>query len=288
MLLIADSGGTKTLWYGLEQGLVRFSLESPGLNPMVLEEKALDEALLGALTAVLEAGWPIRQLDFYGAGCGSSEGQRYMYPALRRLFPQAEINLAGDLWAAALALCGQGSGICCILGTGSNSVLWEAGREAARIPSLGYILGDEGGGVDLGRRLLQAYFYRQMPEDLASILAQNFVLQEPFVLQQVYKQGRPNGYLAHFVPFIAAHLDQYPFLQALVSEAMDSFVQNHVLPYGPAACRLPVHALGGVVASFEAYWRQALARRGLQGGRVLRQPFPDLLRLYGWPNTEDQ
>lgn len=284
MQLIADSGGTSTTYYGLSENQVCFRYKGSGLNPLLYEAAFLEQMLEEELKAALEQAGLLAQLhafDFYGAGCGASEGQQTMHRVLRQCFPHARIALASDMQAAALALCGlDGSGIACVMGTGSNSLYWQQGRMVQRVPSLGYIAGDEGSGSALGKLLLQSYFYKQMPEAMALDFEQRTILDEALLLHKLYKSPGANAYLASFVPFVAERVEGSIFLQKLVFDNFQHFIRGPLSSYSPQALQQPIHALGGLVAQFEPYWRTALAQAGLQAGRVLAQPFPDLLRCY--------
>lgn len=275
MKLIADSGSTKTIWY-LTNG---DSFTTQGLNPLIMDAVAVQTSIERDLLQQLprHALATLQELHFYGSGCGAYEGQTSMQATLSRLFPKTTIYIYSDMLAAVRATCGQEAGICCILGTGSNSCVFDGRDIADQIPALGYILGDEGAGVALGKRILQAYFYRQLPTHLQQDFEKTYQLTKHDFIHNLYNKPTPNRYLASFAPFVVAHQSS-AFVRALVAQVFDEFIQGRVLPY--QRTELPVHALGSIATELEQLWQEALIRNGLLVGRILQTPFPSLLHFH--------
>lgn len=218
----------------------------------------------------------VTAVHFYGAGCIPSR-----IPLMERLlaarFPNARIHVASDLLGAARAICGHTEGIACILGTGSNSCLYDGHDIVANVPALGWILGDEGSGAVLGRTLVSDVLKRQLPDALCTAFLEQFHLTQDAIIQAVYRGEQPNRLLASFVPFIVAHR-AHPAMHRLLTGAFGRFFQRNVLAY--ARPDLPVGFVGGIAAQFEPELHEAAAAAGLRIGRILRQPIAEMVRYH--------
>lgn len=273
MKLIADSGSTKTDWYLVDSNQVCV-IQTQGYNPYYFTTAEMQQSLEEELLHVLEAS-QIENLYFYGSGCSNDITQGIVRAALEPAFQQAQIHLGDDLLAAARATAGHEAGICCILGTGTNSCYYNGTTIADKIPSLGYILGDEGAGVYLGKMLVQAYFYREMPEDLSALMGKAFKMDKHVIISTLLDGKNPNRYLAGFALFAVEHRE-HPFVQQVIAQSFDDFLKRHVLKY-PEAQELPVHFVGSVASGFQTELKKRLEHYDLQIGKVLKSPFPDLL-----------
>jgi N-acetylglucosamine kinase-like BadF-type ATPase len=278
-LLIADSGSTKTAWrWAADAGIY-----SNGLNPMLLSSTAIVAELQSQLLPTLEAEKLANfTLYFYGAGCGSGESAQKMQAALAEALPTSsdKIHVFSDIYAAIYATCGLDSGVCTILGTGSNTCIYdgESQKITAQIPALGYLLGDEGSGVALGRALLQAYFYEQLPKEMRQELTEIYpVLARADFLAQLYSAPRPNQFLAQF----ARCLPQFkavPAVQDLVRHCFEQFFRLRLLPYQRRD--LAQHFIGSVAFAWQEILAEICAENQLQIGRVLASPFPQLWEFH--------
>lgn len=274
--LVADSGSTKTIWHLVQQGQTLQQVQGPGINPYYLDEARLQTTLQEAL-----APFPldeIERLHFFGAGCDSDYQRQRLRVYFKAACPSAQLEIASDLWAAIRATAVDKPGIVSILGTGSNSCEFDGHAIAAHTPPLGFILGDEGSGGDLGRRLLQAYFYGELPTALRTILEQQGYTRKA-VLQAVYERPYPNRYVAQFVPFIKTHLEEQPFLQELVDSAFRTFLSRHLGSY-PHLREYPLHFVGSVAYHFGDRLKTCLEKKQLRVGHILKAPFPKLLEQY--------
>ncbi len=281
--LIVESGSTKTDWALIEKksGISRLvrSWQSRGLNPVLLSSKKLSQ-LLSKATRKLE-GLPIAQVDFYGAGCEKPEAQIRIKDFFERNFGAGQVLVANDLLAAAQACSPGKAGIICILGTGSSSALYDGKNLLDALPGLGYILGDEGSGAYIGKKLLQAFFYGHMPADLEKTFALWLSPEElpqpdklrSNILDKVYRQKAANKYLASLTHFISAH--PHSFLDQLVKQSFNKFLQ--LLHRYPKANRLPVHFVGSIAWHFQKQLKSALQDRQLQTGRILQKPMEKLI-----------
>lgn len=272
-LLLADSGATKTTWYWVE-GQQASVYTTSGCQPYYRTTAELIKSLQEELLPHLSAAQPT-ELWFYGSGCGAAAPRQRVIDALHRVFPQAQRAVSGDLLGAARATAGQQAGICCILGTGSASGHYDGHQIVDQVPSLGYLLGDEGSGADLGRRLLQAYFYRQMPADIHQAFEAQYQPNRPQIIQQLLEGGQPSRTLATYALFAAAWKD-HPFLQELILARFEAFLDGQIAQY-KAVETLPIHAIGSVAEGFQDLWRKALQTKGWQVGNIYKSPFPALL-----------
>ena len=181
--LFADSGATKTQWYWVH-GEQQAQWTTSGCQPYYRTTVELVKSLTQELAPQLEGRTP-DVIQFYGAGCGHAVARARVVQALKMVFPRAVLDVAGDLLGAARATAGQKAGICCILGTGSASGYYDGQQIADQVPSLGYLLGDQGSGADIGRTLLQAYFYRQMPNDLQAAFEAQYAPDRHAIITQL-------------------------------------------------------------------------------------------------------
>ncbi len=228
MILIADSGSTKTDWRIIDAQDKIHQARTVGLNPyhQLSDEMAqvLDQELLPQLTV------PVGQVFFYGAGCANPTVNQTAVQALKRTFPEAQVQVESDLLAAARSLCGHQPGIACILGTGANSCLYNGQAIVDNVPPLGYVLGDEGSGTYIGKELLNRFLKRHMPEPLRSQFAKRYALTTEAVLDRVYRQPQANTYLASFAKFAFHHLN-HPYIMRMVYEGFRQFFEKNVRPY---------------------------------------------------------
>jgi N-acetylglucosamine kinase-like BadF-type ATPase len=273
MKLIADSGSTKTDWYLIkDKQLLRYSTQ--GYNPYYCTTEEVKKSLNAELLDKVDAG-TIQSLYFYGSGCANVLTQKVIRDALEPTFVHAFISLGDDLLAAARATAGHEAGICCILGTGSNSCVYNGKEIEDKIPSLGYILGDEGAGSFLGRQLVSAYFYREMPIDLAAKMEKAYDMDKHLIISSLLNEKNPNRILASYALFASEH-QEHPFIQQLLTACFDAFVGRHILKY-PNAEQLPIHFIGSIAFGFQEVLKQVLVKHQLTVGQIYKSPFPTLL-----------
>lgn len=260
-ILVCDSGSTKADWLfagNNEECQVRTN----GLNPVRDSFDTIQETL----SAV--PSWTPDEVFFYGAGCIPPYSDT-LVNALSAKFPCATIKVESDMLGAARALFGLEEGIACILGTGSNSCLCRDGNIVKQVPSLGYILGDEGSGAVLGRRLLGDLIKGQLPHTLMEALCEEYKLTPGIVIDKVYRQPAANRFLASLCPFIAKHRDNEGIRNLLIGE-FESFLTRNVLQYGRQD--LKISYVGGISLHFEDELRVAHENFSLQIGTILSAP----------------
>lgn len=274
MILLADSGSTKTDWLLLDREPIAF--QSVGFNPFYQTQEAILEALR---TQVLPHTEPneVRQVFFYGAGCADAVTSLPVTNALAALFPTAEtIEVNSDLLAAARALCGHEAGIACILGTGANNALYDGEKIVNNIGSLGFWLGDEGSGGYLGKQLVVGYLHNELPAGLHEAFQKSYPeVTRLTILERAYRQPFPNRYFASFSTFLGQHLTD-PFIGTLVSNAFRTFLDMYVCKH-PNAAALPIHFTGSVAYHFREILSQVLGEKNMGLGTIQRSPMPGLL-----------
>lgn len=273
MKLIADSGSTKTDWYLIkDKELLRYNTQ--GYNPYYFTTEEVKKSLQAELLDKIEAQ-TIQSVYFYGSGCANALTQKVIRDALEPTFANASIHLGDDLLAAARATAGHDAGICCILGTGSNSCIYNGKEIEDKIPSLGYILGDEGAGAFLGRQIVTAYFYREMPLDLAAKMEKAYNMDKHLIISSLLDEKNPNRILASYAFFASEH-QEHPFIQKLLVACFEAFIKRHILKY-PRARQLPIHFIGSIAFGFQEVLKKVLEKHGLIVGKIYKSPFPTLL-----------
>lgn len=266
--LIADCGSTKCDWLVDAADTRTEVLETTGFSPFFHTAAEIEHILRSELLPQL-GDRPVLTVWFYGTGVHDAYRAGVVREAMLRVFPAAAVSVEHDLLAAARAACGHSAGIACILGTGSNSCLFDGQRIVDNVPSLGWLLGDEGSGTYLGRALLRAWFYRELPPELAAAFTVAFPESESQIKDRVYAKGG-NAYLAGFSGFLGDHVS-HPFVQAMLRQAFDAFLDAHVVKY--AGYRdLPVHFVGSIAYHYRLELAACLHARGLQLGTVIQKP----------------
>lgn len=275
---IAESGSTKADWVFLdENGAEKFRLQTKGCNPLLLSAKEITNELSSEkdLTEIKDE---VTALFFYGAGCKTPEAQNQISQVLKEFFRRAQITVKTDLDAACLAVYDNEFCLVGILGTGSNACLFDGKMPKTLIPSLGYVLGDEGSGNHIGRELIRAYFLNQMPENLKTEFQQQFDLNLSFVLENVYRKPKANAYLADFSRF-AYDQKENAFIQDLVKKCFREFTELMLKPYHPGQ-ELPVHFVGSVAFYFQDLLREVLQQQGLKAGNFIHKPIDGLVKFH--------
>lgn len=267
MILIADSGTTKTDWRMVSPDRPPTSILTKGMNPYFQTEDELGQALTDELLPVLPDS-DIEAVYFYGAGCAFDKIE-VMQRVIRRHISAPTVEVNTDLLAAARALCGHGAGIACILGTGSNSCFYDGVSIVKNVSPLGYILGDEGGGATLGRQLVSDLLKDMLPASLKESFLTRYDLTVPQIIDRVYRQPFPNRFLASFTPFIAEHI-QEPEVYTLVFNGFTAFLCRNVMKYD--CQRYPVSFVGSIAFYFREVLTAAAEATGIRIGTILQSP----------------
>ena len=276
MLLLADGGSTKCSWCLLDNdpSALPAHFTTEGYNPYFWDSAAIAASLAHGLPPGL-APARVRIVHYYGAGVLSPAKAEVVAGALRQVFPRAQVHVAEDLLAAARALLGHAPGFAAILGTGTNSCLFDGEKITHVVESLGYSLGDEGAGTYLGRLLLRDYLRGRLPVGLAAAMQASCGLGElSEVLDRLYGQPLPNRFLASFAQLAHAHYHE-PYCQAAVAQTFEAFFQQIVLHY-PNYQRYSFNCVGSVGYHFRDALAAAATRHGMAVGHILQGPIDAL------------
>ncbi len=273
MLLIADSGSTKTTWL-LVGPNSKEEWQTEGLNPVSLSAESMIRIIAGNQQLV-EFANEVETLYFYGAGCNGKARCITVASVLQMHFINATIRVDSDLKGAVLAVTGNEKGIIGILGTGSNACYWDGSNIIQYTPALGYILGDEGSGSKLGIHLIRNFLYRKLPISLQSDMQMTYQLDKNAVIDQVYQQEQAKAYLASFTPFLVKH-KEHPFVQEMISNHFETFIDNHIVAYTQQYPNTPVHFVGSIAHFFDEILSNVLLKKGIKKGKILRNPTTEL------------
>jgi N-acetylglucosamine kinase-like BadF-type ATPase len=274
--LIADSGSTKTEWC-LLKGNNKTILTSQGMSPYFVNGAEIENIVRNEVLSFLKRS-KVDELYYYGTGCTNPGNVKMVKKALKNCFPFASIAIDTDVVGAAKALCGNEKGIACILGTGSSSCYYNGKRIAKNSPGLGYILGDEGSGAYLGRKVIQYYLYNTFDEDLRSRFDAKFVTNTNEILNAVYKQPLANRYLASFAIFLAENRGHY-MIENIIEDGLNDFFHTHISKFNESK-NLPVHFTGGIAYGFKDVLIQMCDRYHLQPGNILKNPMEGLVKYH--------
>lgn len=275
MLLIADSGSTKTDWALVSSSSEFRFLHTQGLNPVMETEEQICQILRNELLP--EVTETVDAIYFYGAGC-TPEKCPLMEAALRKVFPKTEtIEAQSDLMGAARAVCQHSEGIACILGTGANSCLYDGQHIVGHIPPLGYILGDECSGAYLGKRLINGLYKGWLPKNLKEAFEEETHLTNADIIDRVYHQPLANRFLASQVSFIVKHIDR-PELCMLLSDSFSLFLKRNIEPYQRKD--LPLNFVGGIAWQFQTLFKDVASAKGYRMGTVIKRPIERLIAYH--------
>lgn len=281
MIVIADSGATKTDWRLVEGNETVGRFETMGLSPYFNKQEDFLGALSQNFPSVFDAG-RVTQVFFYGSGCGVHERGQDVSRYLSLFFCNAKVQAVSDALGAARALFGNMPGIVIILGTGSNITYYDGTSLASRTPSLGFILGDEGSGAYMGRQLLRAYLYNQLDSTIAKKLANHYNVELSHILNMVYSAPRPSAYLASFVPFIRENIDNHS-VYSIVEEAFRSMYNIHLSVFENLK-DLPIGVTGSVGCVFSNVLDSVGQELGFKVSRYLRYPIEELIKYHSETN----
>jgi len=279
MILIAESGATKTDWRLLDnQGGIK-QVISEGLNPYQQSFESIRKKIKTEVLPKVKKE-DISNIYFYGAGCATEEGRNVIEESLKFSFAEAMIEVNTDMLAAARGLCGHEEGIACILGTGSNSCLYNGHEIVENVPPLGFIIADEGSGAHLGKTLLADYLRKDMPEELREKFNERYNLDRTKILDKVYNQDRGGKFLAEFTKFIYDNINESYMHKLVYTGFMEFFVRN-ILKYDNYQ-NYKVHFTGGVAYYFNEILREVASDKGVLLQKITENPIAGLT-LYHKP-----
>jgi len=273
MILIADSGSTKTSWITVEKKDKSVAIETKGINPVRDSQESIRQVINNI------SDYPkgkVEEIHFFGAGCIKPYSD-IVKEELKQVFPSAEIQVESDMLGAAIALCGHQKGIACILGTGANSCLFDGEKIIQQTPALGYILGDEGSGASLGKHLVSDIFKKKLPEEIISAFQQETNLTQQEVIERVYRKPQPNLFLSSFVPFLLRHIE-HPAIDNLVVDEFCRFLNRNIKNYNHP--ELPVNFVGGITNGFAHQLKKAIEKEQMIMGKTIQKPINEIAEYY--------
>jgi glucosamine kinase len=275
--LIADSGATKTTW-SLIGGARTKTITTAGISPYFFTAADITALLQKDLLPKLKDA-PVEAIHFYGTGCATKENQQLVKAGLKGAIKGVKkISVESDLTAAARALCGHDKGIACILGTGSNSCVYNGKKIVRNNPAPGFILGDEGSGSYLGKKTVQYFIYQTFDEELQHRFQVKYNTHYREILQHVYKEPWPNRYLASFTPFLSENRGHY-MVENIIEDGLSDFITTHLYKY-PETWKYPIHFVGSVAWHFKDVLKDLCNSFELSMGQVLQSPMPGLIRYH--------
>lgn len=273
MIVVADSGSTKTDWRLVisENKIEQF--QSIGLNPNFHDETSVLEAI--EQTFVMDdQNREVEAVFFYGAGCSTEQAKYLIKDQLQKVFVNAIVEVAHDILAAARASCGHQAGLAAILGTGSNCCVFDGNEVVASFPSGGYSIGDEGGGVHIGKRILKAYIEEYMPQPLRERFDFRYQLSLDEIIENLYKKPNPNRFMASFSHFAFQHKED-SFVTKELLQVFEDFFEQKVLRFEQAK-GLPLNIVGSIAFYFNEYIRTVAESKGVIIGTILEKPIAGL------------
>ncbi|MDB9712880.1 N-acetylglucosamine kinase [Flavobacteriaceae bacterium] len=279
MILIVDSGSTKTDWIAINnKGEILFQTQTLGLNPQVLTDYIIEERIVNNFD-LYQNRKVVTKLYFYGAGCGTEPPRVMIKNVFLNIFKSADVLVKEDTFAAVYATAEiNKQSIVCILGTGSNCSYFDGVNVIQKITSLGYILMDDGSGNYFGRQLLRDYYFNRIPEPTAKKFAENFDLGAETIKDHLYKKPNPNTYLAKFAKFLIENKDS-EYAQKLIKKGMEIFVTRQILQF-PNAKEIPIHFTGSIAYYLRDELAETLNKYGLKTGNIIKRPIEGLLKYH--------
>ena len=277
MILVADSGSSKTDW------LLNISQEETqqfrtgGLNPYFLSEKEIVKVIQEQAREMVAYGPQITEIYFFGAGCSSPDRHEIVSNAISQLFPGSYISVDSDLLGSAYATCGHEKGLCCVLGTGSNISIFDGEDIHDGKHGLGFVLGDEGAGTWLGKTLITDFLYGNMPDDINNKFNEAYHLDKDTVIKNVYQKPAGNSYLASFARFLS-EIRESEYAQAVLRNGFLEFIETNIKSY-PEYNRYKCNFVGSIAYVFEDELKAICKENGIRVGKIIKQPIHDLMHF---------
>ncbi len=275
MILVADSGSTKTDWLQASSDGA-FSTQTKGYNPFHVSTQFIENDLKTS-AELGEKRQSVSHVFFYGAGCSSLERNMIVKKALVSFFDKAEVYVEHDLIAAARALFGESSGVCAIMGTGSNVCYYNGNEVFNDIPALGFILGDEGGGSNMGQRFMKLYLNKQLPTELNALFKDYIKLTLNEILDRLYRGDRPNEFLASIVPFLKENMHD-DWVYKCVRSSIDEFFKIYVSHFADRSTSLGI--VGSIGTVFAQDIEDCASNYGFHVTRFLKKPIEALCEYH--------
>jgi glucosamine kinase len=275
-ILIADSGSTKTQWCLLSGGKKKM-IATQGISPYFMDDDIIGKILSKELLPKIGSD-KVDSVFYYGTGCSNATNVALIKRCIKKLYPKAKITIDHDLLGAAKALCGDEKGIACILGTGSNSCYYNGKKVVKNSPGLGFILGDEGSGTHLGKKVLQHYLYGTFDAELMDKFEARFPHNVADILDNVYKKELPNRFLANFTNFLVENRGHF-MIENIIEDSLNDFFFNHIYKYRES-WTMPINFVGSVAYGFKDVLKQMCADYEIKLGKVIKDPMVGLIQYH--------
>jgi len=284
MILVADSGSSKTDWLLSIPQQEPISFKTAGLNPYFLTEKEIAKIIQDQAPDMVAYANDIAEIYFFGAGCSSPDRHEIVSNAISQLFTKAFVSVDSDLLGCAYATCGHEKGICCVMGTGSNISYFDGEDIHDGQHGLGFVLGDEGSGTWFGKALITDFLYGNMPADINEAFNKAYGLNKEIVIKNVYQRPNANTYLASFSRFVS-EIKTTPYGQELLEKGLLEFIDSNIKSY-PEYHRYKCHFVGSIAYFFAEELTTLCHQQGVKTGKVIKQPINDLMAFILKRNEE--
>lgn len=277
-ILIADSGSTKTDWVLIKDKNIVLQYQTIGFNPYFQSSEDIYNEIKTVLIPVLQDQLHhIKHIAYYGAGCSTPDKVQVVKQGLYLAFGNILSEVNHDLLASARALFGKEQGIACILGTGSNSCLYDGHSVVENIPSVGYMFGDHGSGAVIGKAFVQHYFNGDVPAHLV-VAFEKAGYHREIILENVYKKPMPNKYLASIVSFMSAYNND-SYIKEIIKECFRDFFKAQVSRYTNAK-QLPVNSVGSIGYYYRELLEEVAKEAGYTIGSIIQSPMEGLIKYH--------
>ena len=278
MTLIIDCGSTKAEWAVLDCENIAKRFITNGFNPNFTENETIKNIVLEAKNTI--DNHKVNKIVFYGTGCGSEANQNKVAMIFAMVFNINDIEVYPDSLGACHAVFGKNAGVACILGTGSNACVYDGEKITESMVSLGFMLGDEGSGCHIGKRIVHDYFYKIMPEDLRAKFDEKYHLDRDTLLKNVYHGEAPSRYLAEFARFALENIENQ-YVKSVVTRCFESFIDYVNDNEVPRCARNDMWGFVGSVAfAFKDLLLQVLDNHNIKCSKILKNPMDGLIEYY--------
>ena len=274
--IIADSGATKCQWT-VVQSQKKYTLQSIGISPYFLSAAEIQALVTKTFKNKIKLE-SVEAVYFYGTGLSNPQNVSQLKKALQAVFTKAKLDIQTDLVAAARATCQNSKGVACILGTGSNTGFYNGKKITKNSPGLGYVLGDEGSGTYLGKKVIQYYLYKTFDEDIMSRFEKKFNTTKDEILNKIYKEPTPNKYLATFTEFLVENRGHY-MIENIIEDGLNDFFYAHIIKMNEAWL-YPIHFVGSVAFGFKDILRQLALSYEIELGTIVKSPMQGLITYH--------
>ena len=276
MILVVDSGSTKTDWIAIDKnGKIKFSTQTRGLNPQVLSSSIISERIVNNFDLYHNRD-SIKKIFFYGAGCGVTSSVNRILKVFKSIFKNSDFDIKEDTYAAVYSTIKLGEkSIVCILGTGSNCSYYDGKDIEQRIISLGYTLMDEASGNFFGKELIRSYYFNEMDLDIAKDFEKEYDLNADVIKDNLYRKENPNAYLATFSKFLIENKD-YKVFKEIIYNGLNRFIAHQIMQFKDCY-DIPIHFVGSIAHYLKKEIRVSLTEKGMKMGNIVQRPIDNLV-----------